>query len=300
MRALITGINGFVGPYLKKELERRGHEVFGIDLNDSDDAVSCNILNREEVNRVFSEVKPDRVFHLAAQSSVPKSISDPDSTFKINVEGTRNILEASLLLENKPSVLVVSSAQVYGKPVENPVSEKFELNPLSPYAISRIEQEELVLGYMDRLKVVIMRSFNHTGPGQSDHFVCSDWAKQAAEISAGVREAVIKVGNVDVERDFSDVRDIVRGYCIALEDGVSGEVYNIGSGRAVSLRRILDVLIGFVGKEVKIEVDSDRVRENDILKSYVDISKIGSLGWEPEISIEQTLKDLYKFWKTNI
>lgn len=274
-KALITGINGFVGPYLKKELEHHDYEVFGIDLKGDDKKVfSCDITDPDSVYNTISKVEPDFIFHLAGFSSVGKSFQQPELCKKINVDGTRNLLDAVVkagLMRSR--ILIVSSAEVYGKAEKIPIDENHPLNPLSPYGKSRVEQEKVASGF--DLPIIIARSFNHTGPDQPDTFVIPSFRKQIKEANDG---DTIHVGNLEVVRDFSDVRDVVKAYRILLEKGKDKEIYNVGSGEEYKLKDILDRFIKQSGKNLKVEIDPKRYRKADIPVLVCDNSRLNKLG----------------------
>ncbi|MBI2664915.1 GDP-mannose 4,6-dehydratase [Candidatus Woesearchaeota archaeon] len=298
MKAFVTGISGFAGKYLAAHLLEKNYEVYGIDRSGAEikgcEAEVCDILDAEKVAAIVEKIKPDAIFHLAALSSVSKSFQTAADTRRVGVEGTRNLLNAVVAARISPVVLVVSSLQVYGTPDELPVTENAELRPASPYAETKVAQEKLCSKY--DLKIVISRSFNHTGPGQSPEFVWPSFAKQIAEIEKGKRSE-IKVGNLDVERDFSDVRDIVRAYALAVEKCPPG-IYNICSGQAYSIGKMLDKLISFSTAEIKIAVDKRRLRKIDVPKLYGSNEKfLKATGWKPEIEFEQTLKDVLEYWR---
>ncbi len=301
MKAFITGISGFAGKYLAEYLAEKGLEVYGIDRTgakiEGADVEVCDILDQKKLARTIAAVKPDYVFHLAAQSSVPKSFEQPEETMRINVEGTRNLLEAILSAKISPTILVISSLQIYGKPDKVPITEAAELRPKSPYAKSKVEQERLCKEYGKKgLKLIISRSFNHTGPGQTPDFVWASFGKQIAEIEKG-EKGELKVGNLEVERDFSDVRDIVKAYYLAVKKGKVGETYNICSGKAYNLRKMLDVLISNSKAKLKLSTDPKLVRE-DVPVLYGDNTKFcKATGWKPEIPFEKTLKDILEYWR---
>ncbi len=299
MRALITGIGGFVGPYLKRHLSENNFEVYGMDISSGKDVdYETDILNKKEVEDCIINIKPDLVFHLAAQSSVKLSFSQPKLTMNVNVKGTAHLLNAVKTHIPDSKVLIVSSADVYGVSKKIPIREDFELSPVSSYGKSRLEQEKLALSY--GLNLVICRSFPHTGPGQRPIFVCSDFAKQIAEIENG-KESIIYIGNIDVKRDFTDIRDIVRAYLLALKKCDFNEVYNVCSGKSHSIREILDILLGFTDKEVQIRTDTAKLRKGDISILEGDNSKfVKKTGWKPEILLERTLKDLLDYWRKNL
>lgn len=273
-KALITGITGFVGPHLKRELEHNKYDVYGLALSDGGNKVfKCDITNSDRVLEVIQEIMPDCIFHLAGFSSVSKSFQQPDKCYKINVTGTKNLLDAVKKSGIRPRILIVSSAEVYGVPKYLPIDEKHPLNPISPYGKSRVEQEEIAL--KSGLPVIISRSFNHTGPGQSDSFVIPSFRKQIKEAKDG---GTIYVGNLGVVRDFSDVRDVVKAYRILVEKGKEGDIYNVGSGIGYGLRDILDKLVMLSGKKLEIKKDISKIRKDDIPKLIADNGKVLALG----------------------
>jgi len=302
MKALITGIGGFVGNYLAKELLSNGYKVYGIDINekkiDNVKFFRVDLLDKKEVFDAVREIKPDVVFHLAAQSSVKKGWEKPELTFDINVNGTKNILDA---IGKDVRILVVGSADIYGIPKDVPIREGSGLNPVSPYGKSRLEQEKLVLDYCKKgFQIVMTRSFTHTGPGQLPVFVCSDFAKQIVEVEKGIKEEVL-TGNLDVRRDFTDVRDMVRAYLLAVGKCNSGELYNICSGRGFTIKDILDTLLNMSDAKVEVRKDAAKIRKNDILIMIGDNTKFcNATGWEPRIALKQTLKDLLDYWRANL
>lgn len=273
MKALITGIDGFVGKYLARELIDSGYEVFGLSRGAvGQNKFFCDITDSECVSKIISEVKPDYVFHLAGFSTLPESFKDPELCFKINVEGTRNLLNAVTNANLNPRILIVSSSLVYGNPAYNPIDENCPLNPDSPYAYSRIEQEKVALN--SGLDVMIARSFNHTGIGQKENFAIPSFKKQVRESNDG---DVIYVGNLDVIKDYSDVRDVVKAYRLLLKNGISGEVYNVGSGKEYSMSAILDRIILQSGKQIRVVIDPDKVRPSEIPKSVCNTKKLYSV-----------------------
>lgn len=310
MKALVTGIEGFVGSYLAEELSKKGFEVYGTYLDPVKKEVKCiknfylDVTDKEEAVKVISKIKPDQIFHLAGFSSVALSWKNPELCHKVNVEGTENLLDAVLTAGISPKILVISSAEVYGKPQKIPITEEHPLNPDNPYAKSRLEQEKVVLNYVKNkgIKAIISRSFNHTGPGQLPTFVCSDFAYQIAKIEKGLQEPVIRTGDLSVKRDFSDVRDIVRAYVLALEKCRVGEIYNICSGKAYSIKEILDTLILLSGrKDIKVMQDSGKVRPSDVDIMLGDNSKFkAETVWKPQIKFDETLKGILEWWRRSI
>jgi GDP-4-dehydro-6-deoxy-D-mannose reductase len=268
--ALITGSEGFVGPNLKRELEKNDYEVVGLDFQGNPD-FKCDITDRESLSKVINSVKPNFIFHLAGFSSPSKSFEKPELCFKINVEGTRNLLDISKKIEGC-RVLIVSSGEVYGNPEYLPIDEKHPLNPNSPYGESRVEQEKIALGYRNN---IIVRPFNHTGPDQPPIFAIPSFRKQIAEAKNG---GVIYTGNLEVVRDFSDVVDVVHAYRVLLEKGELGEIYNLGSGKGYRLRDVIESLIKDSGKDLRIETDPEKYRKIDLSKLICDNTKIKNLG----------------------
>ncbi|MCX6707121.1 MAG: GDP-mannose 4,6-dehydratase [Candidatus Woesearchaeota archaeon] len=313
MKALITGIEGFVGPYLAKELLKGKHEVYGTYLTDWKDpikgvkVVHLDVTDKDEAASVISKIRPDWIFHLAGFSSVAQSWKSPEICFKVNVEGTRNLLDAVVSARTNqginPKILIVSSAEVYGKPKYLPIDEKHPLNPENPYAKSRVEQEKVALEYVKKgLHIVISRSFNHTGPGQSPQFVCSDFAHQIAMIEKGLQEPVVKVGNLDVKRDFSDVRDVVRAYVLMVEKCRDGEVYNVCSGKGYIIKDILKILIGLSKtKDIIIKADSCKIRPEDTIISFGNNLKfLHETKWDSEIDFNKTLSEILDWHRKSI
>lgn len=306
MRSLITGSGGFVGKYLIDFLKSQGHEVFGIERHYDTSEIKTfvgDILDKEFLKKVFEEVNPDYIFHLAAQASVALSFKEPEITMKINVEGTRNIFDTVLEVCPDSKILLTCSADSYGLPNSlEPITEEHPSKALNPYAESKILAEKLAIEYVKKnsLKVIITRSFPHTGPGQSEMFVCSSFAKQIAENEKN-NKTTIKVGNLDAKRDFLDVRDVVKAYSLALEKCKSGVPYNISSGKAYSIKEILDMLLSMSSIKMKIELDPERMRPSDIPILLGDSTRFKQqTNWKPDIKFEQTLKDLLEWWRQRI
>jgi len=317
LRALITGITGFAGSHLTEYLmKQEGTEVCGLSLSGEclDDGspickgvqvFACDIRDGEETARLVKETHPDEIYHLAALAAVSSSWSRPVETLTNNMVAQLNVLEAALQLEPRPRVLIIGSGDEYGlvKPEELPVGEDNPLRPASPYAVSKITQD--YLGYQYNLSyglgVVRLRPFNHIGPGQRPGFVVPDFAQQIAEAEAGLREPVMQVGNLSAERDFSDVRDIVRGYYLALQRGEPGEVYNLGSGKAHSIQEVLDMLLEMSEVSIKVESDPARMRPSDVPAVVCDASRFRQrTGWEPRIPLRQTLQDVLDYWRARV
>ena len=304
MRGLITGINGFVGQYLVKELKRRGQTVFGCDISEIGDAndvagyFKCDISNYKEINSVIRRVKPDFCIHLAAITYVPISWDDPLQTIKTNVLGTVNLLESFRHNVVTSRILIVSSVEVYGTESSDGsvINEESRHQPESPYALSKsfVDTIALLYPYRHGMHIMSVRPSNHIGPGQSSSFVVPSFANQCAKIKCGLQEPMIKVGNLDAQRDFTDVRDVVRAYADLIEKGRAGEAYNIASGRIVSIQNILEKLCQIASINPEIIVDSEKFRE-EFPRPIVDISKIKQgVGWEPIIKLSKSLEHIFQ------
>jgi GDP-4-dehydro-6-deoxy-D-mannose reductase len=314
MKVLITGITGFVGSHLAEHQLSLGNEVHGLvrwrsplthieGILDRIRLHEAELRDSHSVHRVIKEVRPERIFHLAAQSFVPTSWHSPQDTMTNNTVGQINLFEA-LIREGLTAcrIQIACSSEQYGMVREDevPITEENPLRPLSTYAVSKIAQDYLAYQYHASygLFTVRTRGFNHTGPRRGDVFVTSNFARQVARIEAGLSPAVIKVGNLDARRDFTDVRDMVRAYHLALEKGVAGEAYNVCSGRAWSVREVLEMLLALSTVQVTVETDSARLRPSDVPLLLGDASKFrAATGWEPVIPFSQTIEDLLNYWR---
>jgi len=314
MRVLITGITGFVGSHLAEFLlAQKDVEVFGtvrwrsktdnIDhLKSRIHLFECDLRDASSVRQVIAEVSPDRMFHLAGQSFVPMSWKAPSETMTTNAVGQINLFEAIRECKLSTRIQIACSSEEYGMVHENelPLVETSPLRPLSPYAVSKVAQDLLGYQYARSYKMFIVRTraFNHTGPRRGEVFATSNFSKQIALIEAGLQEPVIQVGNLDARRDFTDVRDIIRGYWLALEKGEPGEVYNLCSGRVISIRDMLNLLLSKTSKRIEIKTDPARLRPSDVMVLLGDCSKFrNKTGWQPVIPLEQTLEDLLNYWR---
>lgn len=292
MRALVTGAAGFVGRHLVPQLEATGYEVTATDLelDVSDEAAVCA--------RVEALV-PDVIVHLAAIASPPQAARAPELTYRVNFLGTRSVLEAAVRHAPEARVLLVCSADAYGSsaPGSPAFTETAPLRPASPYARSKAAGELLGGAYAARgLNVVSTRSFNHTGPGQSDAFVLSSFAKQAAEIAAGEREPLMRVGNLDSVRDFLDVGDVVRAYVALCDRAVLANVYNVASGTGVRVGDALDIILRVAGVSPEVEIDRARHRPTD--HAVGDAARLhAATGWEPIVPLEETLRGVVEYWR---
>lgn len=300
-RVLIFGVNGFAGAHLARELVLHGYEVCGSDLSDMCllPEVSayhvCDLTDAEGVAAVVREFEPDYIVNLAAVSSVGLSWRSPALTMRVNVEGALNVMEAARLQETMPRVLLVGSSEEYAAKVGS-LNEGDPTLSNNPYGISKATQERFATLYAERygLHVCLTRSFNHTGPGQAPSFVLPSWCRQAAEIERSAKPGRMIVGNISVARDFSDVRDVVHAYRLIMEGGRAGEVYNVGSGRALPLRELLKTIKSYCHQPIEVEIDASLIRPNDIASICCDYSKLKlELGWEPKRKIEDTLREIY-------
>ncbi|HEY8477506.1 MAG TPA: GDP-mannose 4,6-dehydratase [Chloroflexota bacterium] len=342
MRVLITGITGMAGSHLAEYLVRRGDvEVYGcfrwrsrLDnlealasegrLNlleglgsvgpralaerfqpDKVNLVECDLTDPFSVRTLIAAVRPDRIFHLAAQSFVPTSWNAPAQTITTNVLGQVYLFEAVRAEGLDPLIHIAGSSEEYGLvyPEETPIKETNPLRPLSTYAVSKVAQETLAFQYHRSygLRTVVTRAFNHEGPRRGHVMVTSNFARQVAEAEAGLRPPVIEVGDLSSVRDWTDVRDVVKAYWLALERGTPGEVYNIGSGVGRSVREMLDLLLGLTSLDIEVRVDPARLRPSDVKLLVADCSKFhAATGWQPEIAFEQTMRDLLDYWRQRV
>jgi len=311
-RAFITGIGGFAGSHLAEFLlENTDWEISGLihrsaenvaHIQDKIHLVQGNLGNYQEVEGILAQIRPNYIFHLAASAFVPDAWKNPWEVFENNVRGQLNILQAVVKLKLEPRILVVGSNEEYGAVREEdlPIREDAPLRPNNPYGVSKIAQDFLGLQFhlSHGLYIVRVRPFNHTGPRQRPDFVIPAFARQLAEAEAGLRPPVIRVGNLFPKRDFTDVRDVVRAYYLAITKGKAGEVYNIGSGKAYSIKELLDMLLQMSRIEVKVEQDQALMRPSDVPISLCDYSKIHrDTGWEPSIPIKKTLEDVLDYWR---
>lgn len=318
MRVLITGITGFAGSHLADYLlaEHPDVEIYGtwrwrsrtenIDhLEGRIKLVECDLKDASAVLQTLSDIRPERIFHLAAQSYVPASWQAPAETLSNNILSQTNIFEAIRTLDLDARIQIAGSSEEYGLvlPDEVPITETNPLRPLSPYAVSKVTQDLLAYQYFRSygLKVVRTRGFNHTGPRRGEVFVTSNFAKQIASIEAGLQEPIIRVGNLSAQRDFTDVRDTVRAYWLALEKGKPGEVYNLASGKSVTIEELLNMLLALSDVEVDVQLDPDRLRPSDVEILQGDNSKFrGDTGWQPQIPLTQTVEDLLNYWRERL
>ncbi|MFI5251584.1 MAG: GDP-mannose 4,6-dehydratase [Bacteroidota bacterium] len=319
MNVLVTGIDGFVGSHLTNALLTfPEYTIFGTIHKPTSPAIPLQPLHRavtlidtditelESVKAAVSRANPDKIFHLAGQAFVPRSVEDPVTTYRTNIDGTLNLLDAVRTYSEKQkkrcALLIVGSGEVYGDvtPDMLPVSEDIPLRPSNPYAVSKACGDMIARQYRSTygMEIVVARPFNHLGPGQRDLFVGSAFAKQVVEIKLGLRDRKLFVGNLDPERDFTDARDVVQAYIKLLEKPRPYPVYNICSGQSMAISKLLDILIEMSGINAEIVTDPSRIRKQEIPKIIGDCSRLRQeTGWKPIISIRQTLSDILKYWE---
>lgn len=318
MRVLITGITGFAGSHLAEYLlgDHPEVEIFGTyrwrsrmeNLAEVEDRVEMLEMELRDYNSVYStlrQVQPDAIFHLAAQSFVPSSWRAPSETLATNVIGQTNLFEAIRSLKLDPVVQIACSSEEYGlvHPTETPIRETNPLRPLSPYAVSKVAQDMMGYQYHQSygLRAIRTRGFNHTGPRRGEVFVTSNFAKQLAAIEAGLSEPILRVGNLDAVRDFTDVRDMVRAYWLAVREAEPGEVYNIARGEGITIRNLLSRLIDLSGVDVRVETDPERLRPSDVEILIGDSTRFReTTGWEATIPFDRTLRDLLDYWRAKL
>ncbi len=321
MRTLITGIAGFTGIHLAEYLlspDRYNDNIdlYGIDIarNVSKEAqpildkvkvLTCDILDEEEMKKTLEEIKPDKIFHLAGLTFDPNSYQSPEKFYITNVFGTINLLEAVRQLRINPLIHIACSSAEYGLILENenPIRETNPFRPISPYGISKLAQDMVGYQYYKNygLRIIRTRAFNITGPGEKENFVCSNFARQIALIENGKQEPTIYVGNLEAKRDFIDIRDVVKAYWLALDKGISGEVYNLCSGKAHSIGEILNILLQMAKKDIAVKQEPKRMRPSDIPLQVGSFEKFHKqMGWMPIISLVQILKDLLNYWRQKV
>ena len=310
MKALIVGAAGFVGSYLIQHLTTTyDWEIHATKLPNENLSVSdihvhdLNILNIDEIRELFTKLKPDYIFHLAAQSSVALSWNNPQITVDINIKGTLNILDTIRSLDGySPRILLIGSGEEYGYilPDETPVNEQVTPRPGNIYAATKACQNMLGNIYYRAygMQLIMVRAFNHIGPNQTSVFVASDFCKQVAEIEAGKKKPILHVGNLSAKRDFTDVRDVVRAYGLLIQHGKAGETYNIGSGHAISIQELLNIILSLSTAKILVSTDPARLRPSDIPVIEADITKLqDSIDWHPEITLKQTLLETLNYWR---
>ena len=300
---LITGAAGFAGGHLLERLVTQGSRVHAWARRRADDApghaaitwTSVDLLDRTAVRAALDAARPSVIYHCAGFADVQDAWRQPARALRVNVLGTHHLLEAARELGLAPRILVTGSAQVY-RPSLEAVTESHEIGPANPYGVSKLAQE--MTAAASPLPVLLLRPFNHAGPRQSPSYATSAFAQQIADIEAGRRDPVLQVGNLDARRDITDVRDTVRAYHALAQSGRPGQPYNVCSGRAYSMRELLDILLAHARVRVRVEVDPARLRPSDnplILGSHARLT--ADTGWTPAIPIEQTLAELLEYWR---
>lgn len=304
MRALITGSAGFVGGYLRRELEAHGYEVVGLDLRAGERTLAVDLLDADAVKDTVCEVRPDAVFHLAGQADVARSWREPRLTVELNVIAAVNLLEALRAACPEARAVLVGSSDQYGDlgAAGERVSETLALRPQSPYAVSKKAQEDMARVYARAygMNVCMTRSFNHGGAGQHEGFMIADFAAGVARVEKGLASAV-RVGNLGAKRDFTHVKDVARAYRLIAERGARGEVYNVGSGTVYSAQEILDRLIAMAACPVPVEQDPGRMRPSDAPVIRCDRSRLtAQTGWEPAYAIDDILADTLAYYRRTV
>lgn len=303
-KVLIIGAAGFVGRYLAQEFLDQGYTVYGSDLKEDNNFsqvvqyIGADLLDKGQIRKLIFEIQPDILVNLAAVSSVGMSWKIPQKTVSVNVIGTLNILESVRMLEKPVKIMLIGSSEEYTS-MDQVIDEDTPLDANNPYGISKLTQEKFARIYREKygMDIYCVRSFNHTGVGQEETFALPSFCKQVAQIEKSGKLGVIRVGNLDARRDFSDVRDIVRAYRMILEKGRCENVYNVGSGRAYQMRELLEYIISLSAQNITIEVDPERFRPVDTPVVCCDCSRMKSeIGWEAERSIFETLQEMYRYY----
>ena len=313
-KVFITGATGFVGHHLIDLIDSPECEICGTSFPEKPEKFRgfsdgnffhLDLKSEKEICELIKNIQPDQIFHLAAISNVRHSWERRRDTLETNLMGTFYLYEAMRKYASHARMLFISSADVYGRILsgENGLSEENALQVVSPYAFTKVSGELLSRFYaqIEDMDVVIARSFPHTGPGQRADFVCSDWAYQIAQIEKGLVEPVINVGNLDVKRDYSDVRDVVRAYILLIEKGKKGEAYNVCSGKAIPIKEILHILTSYSTEDIEIQIDSKKMRKADIPFLLGNNQKIKQdTSWQTEIPLKKTLLDLLEYWRKKV
>lgn len=311
MRVLITGMSGFAGRHLAELLLEQTHwTLFGISRTTEGQRThprmfwwKLDLCDADGIKRFLKYERPDLVVHLAAQANVAESWKNPWATYETNLRTQLNLFQGIIDAKLSPRILIVSSNEVYGRPAtpaELPFREDSPVRPCNPYAVSKVSQEAMALQYhfSHQYDVVLARPFNHIGPGQNERFVASDFARQIAEIEAGKREPVMHLGNMAAERDFTDVRDVVRAYLALIQKADGGQVYNVCSGRPRSVQALLDVMLAKSSARIDVRTDPTKFRVADTPVSFGDSSRIRqTTGWEPRIDFDKTVEDILDDWR---
>lgn len=302
MRVLITGAGGFVGHHLVQHIRQTSPEVeLHGTMHGTESAAdgihfhSLDLRDEAATHALIGSIKPEHIYHLAGQASVPRSFEAPWDTLETNIRTQLNIFLACLAHQIKPRILITSSAEVYGAVTTVPIREDAPFLPANPYSVSKVTQDLLGLQYFlsHQLPVIRVRAFNHLGPGQDERFVAPAFAMQIARIETGQQEPLLRVGDLSDRRDFTDVRDVVRAYGLLMKHGTAGEAYNVASGRAHSIQYLLDTLLKLTSKHIEVMTDPARLRPSRIPVLQGDITRLQqATNWQPSIPFEQTLHDI--------
>lgn len=315
-KALITGIAGFAGSHLAELLLAKGYEVYGLSRSrtkkDHIEAIisklhleDADLLDSHSLYSTVARIKPDYIFHLAAQSFVPTSWGSPSVTLEVNIVGSANLFEAVRQVGIDPVIQIACSSEEYGlvMPNEVPIKETNPLRPLSPYAVSKVAMDYLGYQYFQsyKMKIIRTRGFNHTGPRRGETFAESNFARQIALIEKGKQEPFIFVGNLEASRDYTDVRDMVSAYLLAVEKCDPGDVYNICTGKTIKIGDMLKLLLSFSKIKPETKADQARMRPSDVPVLTGDSSKfIAKTGWKPQIPFEKTMEELLNYWRERV
>lgn len=311
-KALVIGAAGFVGDYLIRELVLVcGMQVFATKLSHKQwninlaEVYNLDIMNKEDIIDLLFEIRPDYIFQLAAQSSVGVAWKNPGKTVDVNIKGSINVMDAIRELYYKPRILLIGSGEEYGHIAqgETPIREGNALRPGNIYAATKVCQNMIGHIYSKAydMQIVMVRAFNHIGPGQDSLFVVSDFCKQVVEIEKGQREPIMKVGNLAAKRDFTDVRDVVKAYVKLIQTGEPGETYNVGNGHAIAIQELLELIVKKSSAKITVEIDPAKIRPVDVPIIEADITKIHNLTkWKPKISLEQTVQETLDYWRRQI
>lgn len=300
-----------MGNYLVRELQANEMEIYATKLphsklnNPHIRVFDLDILDKDAIANLLFRIQPDYIFHLAAQSSGGLAWKNPTLTVDVNIKGSINVMDAVRELFYKPRVLLIGSGEEYGhiRRGEIPIGEENALRPGNIYAATKACQNMIGNIYSKAydMELMMVRAFNHIGPGQGPLFVVSDFCKQVAEIEKGIREPVMMVGNLEARRDFTDVRDVVKAYAMLIALGEAGETYNVGSGNARQIRQILELILSMSAKNIRVEIDPNKIRPVDAPIIEADITKINRLtGWKPQIPLEQTIRDTLDYWRDRV
>lgn len=315
-KALITGIAGFVGSHMAELLLKEGYEVYGLcrprskmdhieSIKSKIQLEDADLLDSHSLYTTISKIKPDYIFHLAAQSFVPTSWGSPAVTLEVNIVGSANVFEAVRQVGIDPVIQIACSSEEYGlvHADEVPIKETNPLRPLSPYAVSKLAMDYLGYQYFEsyKMRIIRTRGFNHTGPRRGDTFAESTFAKQIALIEKGKQEPVIYVGNLEAARDYTDVRDMVRAYLLAVDKCDPGDVYNISTGTSIKIADVLQLMLSMSKVKVEIKEDPKRMRPSDVPILIGDNTKfVAKTGWKPEIPFTKTAEDLLNYWRERV